>query len=349
MSKPLTRRAWAIAVAAVALGVLAGCEPAEPVANVESGAKKIAVFEGGEVTQSELQEQIDLLAQQSGGGEITPDSPQYDAAVQQVMPQLLGLEISEAYAREHGITVTEEDVDEEFAKIKEQVGQETAAQAEAAGQENVSVEEGFQLALEQAGYTEEQLREDIRTNLPIQKVQEKVAGDVEPSEEEVQKYYEENKGLQFTNPAERCVRHILFNKDQDEKAEEVKAQLEDGADFAELAKEFSQDPASAETGGDLGCIGRGETVPDFEEAAFDAEEGKIVGPVETEFGFHLIRVDEVHEESVTPLEDVTPQIRDQLREEQQAQKFEAWIQDQIKKRDVKYLQGYAPPEQQTGE
>ncbi len=336
-------------VAALALAVLAGCEPAEPVANAESGAKKIAVFEGGEVTQSELEEQLDLLAQQSGGMEITPDSPQYDAAVQQVMPQLLGLEISEAYAREHGITVTEEDVDEEFAKIKEQVGQETAAQAEAAGQENVSAEEGFQLAMEQAGYTEEQLREDIRTNLPVQKVQERVAGDVEPSEEDVRKYYEENKGLQFTNPAERCVRHILFNKDQKEKAGEVEAQLEDGADFAELAKEFSQDPASAETGGDLGCIGRGETVPAFEEAAFDAEEGEIVGPVETEFGFHLIRVDEVHEESVTPLEDVAPQIKDQLRGEQQAQKFEAWIQNQIEKRDVKYLQGYAPPEQQTGE
>ena len=336
-------------VAALALALLAGCEPAEPVANVESGAKKIAVFEGGEVTQSELQEQLDLLAQQSGGVEITPDSPQYDAAVQQVMPQLLGLEISEAYARENGITITEEDVDEEFAKIKEQVGQETAAQAEAAGQENVSVEEGFQLALEQAGYTEEQLREDIRTNLPVQKVQERVASDVEPSEEEVQKYYEENKGLQFTNPAERCVRHILFNKDQKEKAQKVKAQLEDGADFAKLAKEFSQDPASAENGGDLGCIGRGETVPTFEEAAFDAEEGKIVGPVETEFGFHLIRVDEVHEESVTPLEDVAPQIRDQLRGEQQAQKFDAWVQDQIEKRDVKYLPGYAPPEQQTAE
>lgn len=332
-------------VAAVALAVLGGCEPAEPVANIESGARKIAVFEGGEVTQSELQEQLDLLAQQSGGVEITPDSPQYDAAVQQVMPQLLGLEISEAYAREHGITVTEEDVDEEFAKIKEQVGQETAAQAEAAGQKNVSVEEGFQLALEQAGYTEEQLREDIRTNLPVQKVQERIAGDVEPSEEEVEKYYEENKGFQFTNPEQRCVRHILFNKDQKEKAEEVKAQLEDGADFAKLAKEFSQDPTSAENGGELGCIGRGETVGNFEEAAFDAEEGELVGPVETEFGFHLIRVDEVREESVTPLEDVAPQIRDQLRGEQQAQKFDAWIQDQIEKRDVKYLPGYAPPEE----
>jgi peptidyl-prolyl cis-trans isomerase C len=332
-------------VAALALAVLAGCEPAAPVANVESGAKKIAVFEGGEVTQSELQEQLDLLAQQSGGVEITPGSPQYDAAVQQVMPQLLGLEISEAYAREHGITVTEEDVDEEFAKLKEQVGRETAAQAEAAGQENVSVEEGFQLALEQAGYTGERLREDIRTNLPVQKVQERVTGDVEPSEEDVQKYYEENKGFQFTNPAQRCVRHILFNKDQKEKAEEVKAQLEDGAEFAKLAKEFSQDPASAEIGGDLGCIGRGETVPSFEEAAFGAGEGEIAGPVETEFGFHLILVDEVREESVTPLKDVAPQIRDQLRGEQQAQKFDAWIQDQIEKRDVRYLPGYAPPEQ----
>ncbi len=79
-------------------------------------------------------------------------------------------------------------------------------------------------------------------------------------DEEIQKYYEQNKEAQFTTPEQRCVRHILFNKDQKEKAEDVKQQLENGGDFAELAKEYSQDPGSAEKGGDLGCLGKGETV-----------------------------------------------------------------------------------------
>ena len=148
-----------------------------------------------------------------------------------------------------------------------------------------------------------------------------MAGNAEPSDEEIQKYYEENKEAQFTTPEQRCARHILFNKDQKQKAEDVKEQLEDGGDFAELAKEYSQDPGSAEKGGDLGCLGRGETVPEFEEAAFGAEQGEIVGPVETEFGYHVIEVTDAKPEQTRPLSEVESQIRDQLSTEEQSEAF----------------------------
>ena len=214
-----------------------GCEPAEPEANVESGAKKVATFEGGEVTQGELEE----FAQASGVGELSEDSPQYEAAVQQIMPQLVSIEIAKAYAQEQGITVSDAEVDRELANIKEQVGQE----ARSSGRD-LSNQEAYEQALEQNRITEDQLRKDIRENLPIQEVQERVAGNAQPSEEEVQKFYDENKAAQFTNPAQRCMRHILLNKDQKDKAEEIKEQLQDGGDFAQLAKESSQDPGSAE-------------------------------------------------------------------------------------------------------
>ena len=320
----------------MALLVLAGCEAAEPVANVESGAKKVAVFEGGEVTLSEVQE----FAEQSGLGELSPGSPQYEAAIAQIMPQLVQIEVAKAYAEEHGITVSEKEVDREIETIKDEIAQ----QAQAQGQD-VGRDEAFEQALQQAGITESELREQIRENLPIQKVQERVAGDAEASQKEVEAFYEENKTLQFTTPEQRCVRHILFNKDQKEKAEEVKSQLEEGGDFAKLARENSQDPQSAENGGDLGCLGKGETVPNFEEAVFSAEQGKIVGPVETEFGYHLIEVTEINAERTQPLEEVEPQIREQLSTDKQAQEFNAWLQDQEKKRNVRYLPGYKPPEQ----
>ena len=313
-----------------------GCEPAEPEANVESGAKKVATFEGGEVTQAELEE----FAKQSGFGDLSEDSPQYETAVQQIMPQLVGIEIAKAYAQEKNITVSDAEVDRELAKIKKQVGQ----QARASGQD-LSNQEAYEQALKQNDITEDQLREDIRENLPIQEVQERVAGDTQPSEEEIRKYYDENKAAQFTNPAQRCMRHILFNKDQKEKAEEVKEQLQDGGDFAKLAKEYSQDPGSAEQGGDLGCLGKGETVPEFEKAAFGAEQGEIVGPVETEFGYHLIEVTEVRSEETRSLEEVEPQIRDQLVATKRDEEFQAWIEEQKKKRDVKYLEGYKPATQ----
>jgi peptidyl-prolyl cis-trans isomerase C len=319
-----------LAVALLALS----CEPAEPVANVEPESKKVAVFEGGEVTLGEVQE----FAVQSGLGELSPGSPQYEAMIQQIMPTLVEVEIAKAYAEENGITVSEEDVNQEIETIKDQIAQ----QAQAQGM-NVGREAAFQQALQQAGITEEQLRAQIREQLPVQKVQERVAGDAEASQEEVEKFYEENKEAQFTTPEQRCARHILFNKDQKAKAEEVKGQLQNGADFAELAKEFSQDPGSAENGGDLGCLGQGETVPNFEEAVFNAEEGEIVGPVETEFGYHVIEVTDIRQQSTQPLEEVEAQIREQLSAEIQTEEFGAWIQKQREQRDVKYLPGYEPP------
>jgi peptidyl-prolyl cis-trans isomerase C len=218
----VSRVRFVFGILGVALVVLAGCRPAEPVANVEPESKKVAVFEGGEVTLGEVQE----FAEQSGLGELTPDSPQYEAAIAQIMPQLVDIEVAKAYARENGITVSEEDVNQEIENIKDQVVQ----QARAQGEKKLSPDEIFEQALKQAGITEGQLRDQIRETLPVQKVQERVAGDAEPSQEEVQTFYDENKDLQFTTPEQRCVRHILFNKDQKEKAEEAKSQLEDGGD-----------------------------------------------------------------------------------------------------------------------
>jgi len=334
LGKVFVNRAWFVPLLLVAAMMALSCEPAEPVANLESEAKKVAVFEGGEVTLGEVQE----FAVQSGLGELSPSSPQYEAAIQQIMPQLVQIEIANAYADEHDITVSEEEVSREIETIKDQVAQ----QAQAQGQ-NVGREEVFRQALQQAGITEEQLREQMGTQLLLQKVQERVAGNVGPTQEEIERFYEENEELQFTTPEQRCARHILFSKDQKEKAEEVKGQLENGADFAELAKEHSQDPGSAEQGGDLGCLGQGETVANFDEALFNAKEDEIAGPVETEFGYHIIEVTDIRPKSTRSLEEVEAQIREQLTTDKQAEEFNSWVQQQEKQRNVKYLPGYKPP------
>src|SRR5215207_351404 len=317
----------------VAILVVVGCNPAEPVANVDSQARKVVTFEGGDVTQGELDE----FAEQSG---VPKDDPQYQATVQQIMPQLVSIEIAKAYAQEHDITVSDKEVDQELAKLKEQVGD----QARSSGQD-VSNQEAYEQALKQNNITEDQLREDIRENLPVQEVQERVTGAAEPSDKEIQNYYEKIKEAQFTTPEQRCVRHILFNKDQKEKAEDIKQQLENGGDFAKLAKENSQDPGSAENGGDLGCLGKGETVPEFEQAAFGAEQGEIVGPVKTEFGYHILQVTDVKPEQTRSLQEVESRIRSQLATEKQSEAFNKWIEEQKKERDVKYLKGYEPPDQ----
>jgi parvulin-like peptidyl-prolyl isomerase len=121
--------------------------------------------------------------------------------------------------------------------------------------------------------------------------------------------------------------------------------LSKGGDFAKLAKENSQDPGSAANGGDLGCLGTGETVPEFEQAAFGAEQGEIVGPVQTEFGYHILQVTDVKSEQTRSLQEVESQIRSQLATEKQSEEFSKWIEEQKKERDVRYLKGYESPDQ----
>ena len=113
MSKQLSLGVF-VALVALMVVVIAGCQPADPVANKESGAKKVATFEGGEVTLGELQD----FAEQSGAGELEPGSPQFEQAVQTLMPQLVEIEIAKAYAQEQNITVSSEDVDREIEAIK---------------------------------------------------------------------------------------------------------------------------------------------------------------------------------------------------------------------------------------
>jgi parvulin-like peptidyl-prolyl isomerase len=341
-SFPLKKVFLTCAAALFVLVVSAGCDPAQPNGEKEAESKQVATFEGGAVSKKELNEQLKLLAQQSGGTEIPEDSPQFQAALTQVMPQLIATEIGKTYAEENDITASDSDVDkvvdEELELIKQSVTQQAP---------DKDPEEAFQDALKENDLTEKKLVEDVEKQVRendialLRKVQTKVVGDAKPTEAEIEKYYKENEA-QFGTPEQRCAQHILFNPDQKKKAEEVKQKLEDGGDFAKLAEENSQDPGSAENGGDLGCMGKGETVPPFEKAMFGADKGEIVGPVETEFGFHLIEVLEKKEASVTPLKDVSADIETQLAQQQQAEEFQKWVDDEKKKRDVKYLKGYDP-------
>lgn len=324
--------------------LLLGCTAASPASEVESGARKVIIFDGGEVTEGEVREAVErtnaVLAAQTGGSapEIEPGSPQFEAAKRQVVPQLLILNLSEAYARENGIRVSESEVQEEVDQAKEELAQ----QAEAIGRGG-DPEELFQEALDQLGYTESSFRGEARRSVLVRKVQEDALGDIEPTRGEIEEVYEENRSTLFTVPEQRCMRHILFAPGEEDEAERVKDQLENGGDFDELAQEYSQDPGSRERGGDLGCRPRGSGfVPEFDEAAFNAREGEIVGPIETEFGFHLIEVTEIRPEMEETLEEATPEIEDRLSQQRQAEAFREWAQDQLERRNVKYLPEYDP-------
>ena len=125
------------------------------------------------------------------------------------------------------------------------------------------------------------------------------------SEERLRKLYDET--AKNLKPEEEVhARHILV-KTEDE-AKKVEERLAKGEDFAKLANELSTDPGSGKQGGDLGFFGRGQMVPVFEETAFKLEPGKVSPPVKSQFGWHVIKLDEKRTRPVPPFEQVRPQI-----------------------------------------
>ncbi len=143
-----------------------------------------------------------------------------------------------------------------------------------------------------------------------------MAADITPSEDEISQTYERMKG-RLTQPEVRKASHILLSVESGaddagkqavkERAEALLAEVNAGADFAELAKEHSDDTGSAINGGDLGIVARDQMVKPFEDAVYSMSEGDVTGPVETQFGFHLIKLTEL-----TPIRQKT---LDEVREE----------------------------------
>ena len=146
----------------------------------------------------------------------------------------------------------------------------------------------------------------------------------EISDTEIELYYSQNQ-YRFEQPERVRLRHILFMpEDESEEqsdvalgaAEGILQQLRDGADFAEMAKEHSDDPGNADRGGDLGWVSRGMMDPAFEEAGFALQVGGMTpAPVKSQFGYHLIRLDERQTGSVKPLSEVREVIRGDLQAE----------------------------------
>ena len=134
---------------------------------------------------------------------------------------------------------------------------------------------------------------------------------------DIQRYYNDN-SQQYTSPERVRASHILLNtggKDEAavrKQAEELLAKIKAGADFAELAKKYSEDPGSKEKGGDLDFFPRGQMVPEFEQAAFSLQPGQVSELVKTQYGFHIIKVVEKQAGSTQTLDQVRAQIQQTL-------------------------------------
>ncbi len=181
------------------------------------------------------------------------------------------------------LNITEEDINEELNQIKEAY--------------DLTEEEDFLGFIAMQGFSdEEEFRALVKQHLVIQKI---ASDDAVVTEEDVREEYDAGK--------EVAASHILVEDLQT--AEEILEKLNEGEDFAELATQYSQDPGSGAEGGSLGYFERGQMVPEFEQAAFNLEVGEISEPVQSQFGYHIIKVTDKK-----PYEEDFEEVKDEIEE-----------------------------------
>ncbi len=213
-----------------------------------------------------------------------------------------------------------------------------------------------QLAME--GMTREKFREDIESRLKIETLLEKQFAEVaEISDEDIASYYKENEES-FRRPEEVKASHILLKtapNDTDEAKQEKRVQLLDikeqivkGAAFEELAQKHSDCPSKAK-GGDLGFFASGRMVPPFSDAAFKLEVGALSDIVETQFGYHLIKVTDRHDEGVLPLEKAKDEITMKLDQKNKQEAFGKYIDQLRAAGTIEYGEGFGPPPAMPGQ
>jgi peptidyl-prolyl cis-trans isomerase C len=197
--------------------------------------------------------------------------------------------------------------------------------------------EQYQKAMEAQGLSFETAKRGYAKNLRYQRLLEAKFPDVlKTSEADAKKYYDENI-KEFQVPEQVRASHILIrpadpNTDPNQakaqakaKAEEVLKKAKEGADFAALAKENSQDPGSKEQGGDLGLFPRGQMVPPFENAAFGLKIGQISDLVETPFGYHIIKVTEHQDPNQVTFEKAKTHIMNGLTQQKIQEAFRKYV------------------------
>lgn len=173
----------------------------------------------------------------------------------------------------------------------------------------------------------QQSLEDAKHGLLQRYAIQKLLQPIEASEDELKAYFENNKS-QFTAPEKVKAKHILV--DEEETAKKVKDEIDNGADFSEVALKYSTCP-SKERGGDLGYFERGKMVPEFEAAAFELKEGELSDLVKTQFGYHLIMVEDKIRGGEQTFEEVVNEVKQRVLEQKQGIVYENTLKSLKKK------------------
>ncbi len=318
----MIKKLFFVAVILSAAVIWAGC----------GGLPKSAVAEVNDkvITKEDLDNKIaDLKAQYgSQGGFPQQGTAEYTQFEKQVVGELVTEEVIWFEADKMGITVSDDEVNKQINQIKQSAGG----------------DQQFQQALAQQNMSLDHLKDNVRKGLLYQKVFSQVTKNTpQVSDAQAQAYYNQNKSSpQFQKPETRHVRHILV-ADQ-ATAQKIKDQLDHGADFAALAKQYSTDTSNKDKGGDLGDVPSQNSgfVAEFEQAMDKLGPGQISGPVHTQFGWHIIQVLSISPAGQMTFAEAKDQIKSQLLQNNQQQAFLKWLDGVKKNYTITYADQYNP-------
>lgn len=261
---------------------------------------------GVDISNLRLERYFDEYVKNKGRNITKMINPRvYKTLKREALDKLIDREVLWQAARDKGVTVADADVQEALKQF----------------QGEMKSRDAYLRKLEQGGFDEASYAEYVRQELASRKYLEQAVPVPEVSDDEIAAFYQE-KPQYFARPEKVRASHILVRVERgaDEKAkaeakqraESILADLRKGEDFATLAERYSEDAKARGKGGDLGEFGRGEMVKPFEEKAFSMKPGEIAGPVETEYGWHIIRLDAHTPAGTQPLAEVKDRIRKAL-------------------------------------
>ena len=296
--------------------------------------KTLVKFDGGKVTQKELTKYLVFLKNQDPTSVPAVTDPQYVVLQQNITDSLVVLKLLDQYGAKNGFTVTAKELSDEYDKLVKSYASEAAFEQDLIDRK---IDRSF-------------LDEQIRSQLLRDKINTKVTEKIVVSDAETQKYYEDNKDTLFKVPDQVRVSHILiqFNvasgapvtdaikAEARKKIDDVASQLKNGADFAEMAKKYSEDTASAPNGGDIGLISKGATVPEFENVAFALEIGKISDVIETTYGYHILKVTEKKASYVQTYDEVKDTAKSYLLSNKQMEEWQKFVYSLVDAAKVVY-------------
>jgi parvulin-like peptidyl-prolyl isomerase len=327
----------AVLIAVAALSAGCGSE------NQSVGANDVAVVGEQSISKNEFDRLMEQAKKNYAANKQewpAAGTQQYTALRKQAMQFLVQRAEFEQKASDLGLEITESDVDKQLATIKAQYFGK-------GGKCDSTCENKFDSELKKQNLTIDQVRDDVRAQVVQNKIYEKVTTGVQVSDKDVADYYKKNKA-QYVQPASRDVRRILVKKKA--LADQIYTQLQNGGNFAALAKKHSTDPSSKDSGGKL-TISQGRQEPAFDKVAFALKSHEIAKPFKDSYGWEVLQgLTPIKPKSVTKLHEVQTAIQQQLLGQKKQEAMRTWVDDTTKDFESKttYQVGYEPPATTTG-